>query len=269
MSDKPRTLAVFDYSGTLSRDAARFATLKNLRRALQRSGLAELGVSEPAVFWEQIVNPTWRAGSTTSIGYVELIVERLTELSGRSSTSIDVDTFRTAGERFVTSYLEESSLYRRWRPLLGTLLKTRNTVVLVATDHYAEATPAILDHLRRAGIAGYRVGAAPTVGDIGVANSADLGATKSHVDFWRKAVEGCSARNPERVILIDDFGCNEDVADAYTAEADRRRDATAAALAHAVGCDPLVVPFRPRYSSHEAWDAEIRRAEIVLTGRGD
>ena len=60
---------VLDYSGTLSIGAVLFSTPERLAEALRQSGLANLGVTTPAAFWDQIVNPTWEKGSTTSAGY--------------------------------------------------------------------------------------------------------------------------------------------------------------------------------------------------------
>jgi hypothetical protein len=66
-------LIIFDYSGTLSLESTLFARPEYLMKQLTESGLMELGVSNPDVFWNEIVNPSWLEGSTTPVGYKKVI----------------------------------------------------------------------------------------------------------------------------------------------------------------------------------------------------
>ncbi len=52
-------MIIFDWSGTLSPEAVRFGEDENLKRELELSGLAALGVATPRTFWKEIVTPTW------------------------------------------------------------------------------------------------------------------------------------------------------------------------------------------------------------------
>ncbi len=61
-------VVIFDWSGTLSPEAVRFAEDENLKRELERSGLASLGMATSETFWNEIVNPTWEEGSTIAAG---------------------------------------------------------------------------------------------------------------------------------------------------------------------------------------------------------
>ena len=74
----PDKLVILDYSGTLSLEAPNFAEPDRLVRELAASGLADFGIATPALFWEQLVNPTWTEGSTTQSGYKQIIAERAT-----------------------------------------------------------------------------------------------------------------------------------------------------------------------------------------------
>ena len=56
-----KKLIIFDYSGTLSLESTLFGRPDYLMKQLKESGLMDLGVTSPTIFWEQIVNPTWAA----------------------------------------------------------------------------------------------------------------------------------------------------------------------------------------------------------------
>jgi len=57
-----------------------------------------------------------------------------------------------AATRFVATYLAASPIHDDWFPLLTWLFNRPKLRILVATDHYAEATPWISQELARGGI---------------------------------------------------------------------------------------------------------------------
>jgi len=147
-SDK---LILFDYSGTLSLQAVLFGQEDSLQSALERSGLACLGIT-PTLFWEEIVNPTWEEGSTTQVGYQQIMLKRLLEgaaLQNPGTEPWSVPDLQGAVAGFVNSYLASSPMEEAWRPLLRELPNQRDLCTVIATDHYAEATPAILKYLEK------------------------------------------------------------------------------------------------------------------------
>ena len=201
----PDKLIIFDYSGTLSLEAPLFGRTENLVQALADSGLADLGIATPEIFWERIVQPTWEEGSTTGIGYKRLLTERIAALEtvpGVARTEITA-----AASRFVDAYLRHSRIDSRWEDLLARLDAEPSVLAVVATDHYAEATAAIAENLRSL---------APR---IYVANSADLGVHKEDRRFWEKLKSLLPLTAVRRVLLIDDFGTNEAPEDDYAGQA--------------------------------------------------
>jgi FMN phosphatase YigB (HAD superfamily) len=213
----------FDYSGTLSPGAAAFGQRDALDRALADSGLAALGV-DAATYWQRIVTPTWPAASTTRRPFARYIADVLGEQASG------------AAGRFVTAYLGASQIAPPWRPLLEALCRRRDVQVLAATDHYAEATGAIIRHLAAMGLAALPLMDAPPSGaGIRVANSADLGCHKSDPDFWRQVVRGLGPAHA--VMLVDDFGAGEapDAGDASAGAVGQRQRRTVAALKAAGG----------------------------------
>ncbi len=143
-------LIIFDYSGTLSLEAPRFARPDNLVRALQETGLAALGVATPEIFWEAIVGPTWVEGSTTQSGYRKVMADRIAAL--QPAADVPRSRIEAAAERFVGAYLGQSRIDPLWRPVLSRLAGETASLQVVATDHYAEATGAIVAHLKALGI---------------------------------------------------------------------------------------------------------------------
>jgi len=264
MTELPaKILVIFDYSGTLSIEAPAFGCPDRLVRAFAESGLAEFGVTDADIFWEKIVFPTWDEGSRTKIGYARIIADRIASLhlspgvcrSEQSAAScpkgrISFSPIFEAAERFMTMYLGHSRIDPLWRPLLEELSADQNIAVVIATDHYAEATGAIVRYLKDWGIAarsGEGVSAAKTVAKrkiaaavtvrealaedtafppsseryqkagfnfVIVANSAEVGFWKADRRFW----EQLRLRLPERfraVVIVDDFGFNEADANGY------------------------------------------------------
>lgn len=252
-------LAVLDFSGTLSPGAARFAAPDRIADELRRSGLADLGFADPDDFWRVLVNPTWARGSTTRAGYVTVLTDAaVAHLHRRGGRDVDRGAVHIAVRRFAARYLAASAIAPAWRPWLRRLAGRPGTAVVVATDHYAEATARILDELVVAGVTAVALpvgapaptedhGDAPTVdpGAVVVANSADLGHHKQTRPFWDRVA---GAVGPvARVAVVDDFGAAEPGADAY-ADRDRiaaRRATTVGLLADVFERDVTAIPFAP------------------------
>ncbi|MHB8771627.1 MAG: hypothetical protein ACYC7J_11550 [Syntrophales bacterium] len=255
MKPHPDTLLIFDYSGTLSLEMPRFAGPVNLRRALARSGLAVLGVTGPEVFWEGIVNPTWVEGSTTRAGYGRVMAERIAVLGLAPAAA--AGEVAAAAARFVAHYLEESRIAPGWRPLLTRLSERQNVGVIIATDHYAEATGKIIAELEAWGIPAEPVerasprcpgdtGGAPARRPIIVANSADLGSWKTDPAFWEALRAKCPGERVRRLLVVDDFGFNEAAGDGYGAEPAKtaaRQEQTRVTLRRVFQVEAEIIPF--------------------------
>lgn len=243
---KTERLVVFDYSGTLSLGSVRFAAPGTLMKELEESGLAALGVETVAFFWREIVAPTWEEGSTTKAGYARMIEKRLGELRpGRERT--DGETARAAA-RFVRSYLRHSAPDRRWEPLLRELLSRDGTRVVIATDHYGEATAAILRHLEELGLPARAAADAPGEGPepgIVVANSADVGHLKEDRRFWEILKRKERLETVRRTLCVDDFGGNEGEGDRYGVpeKVKKREEQTRRVLQAAFPGDVRILPF--------------------------
>lgn len=218
---EPAILVILDYSGTLSMRAPEFARPDRLMQELARSGLAACGIDRAEIFWDDIVNPTWEAGSTTSAGYIPLIVRQVETRHGRKSSGhSDIGALDAAAASFVHAYLDHSAIEPSWRPLLTTLSHSPDVMTVIATDHYAEATDAILEHLQTMHIPGtaMRDMDGPGVvcpGSIVVANSADVGVHKADRRFWEIVRGGLPLGGIQRVLMVDDFGSQEQSGDAY------------------------------------------------------
>ena len=239
---------IFDYSGTLSLEAPRFGRPGSLIRALEESGLAALGVSTPEIFWEKIVNPTWIEGSTTAIGYRQVMANRIAALQLAPDASIN--EIEAAAACFVDAYLSASRIDPRWRPVLERLSKQTAAITVIATDHYAEATERITGYLDSWGIPARKTGGdekplLSAAEKFFVANSADLGVWKADRRFW----EILKSRHPlatvRMILLIDDFGFNEASEDLYGGQAKviARQEKTIATLEEAFHASVEAAPF--------------------------
>ena len=214
----PEKLVIFDYSGTLSLEAPRFGRSENLVRVLEESGLDALGISNPEVFWEKIANPTWIKGSTTAIGYTRVMAERIAAL--RLAPDAPQSEIEAATSRFVATYLAASRIDPHWRPVLARLGEHPAAITVVATDHYAEATEKIVAYLDSWGIPAGKIGkdegfSSPSATHFFLANSADLGVWKADRRFWEILKSRLRLAAVRRVLLIDDFGFNEEAGDSY------------------------------------------------------
>lgn len=244
----PEKLVIIDYCGTLSLEAPRFGRPENLIRTLEESGLAALGVSTPEAFWGTIVDPTWIKGSTTAIGYAQVMAERIASLC--LAHDAPTDEIEAATDRFVAMYLAASRIDPRWRPVLARLNEYPAAITVVATDHYAEATGKIIGYLDSWGIPAKRIGTgeeppSPPLSKFLVANSADLGVWKVDRRFWEILKSQLPPASVRRILLIDDFGFNEAPGDSYGERAKvlARREKTVAHLGETFHAVLEVAPF--------------------------
>ena len=238
-----QVLVVLDFSGTLSLGAVRFARDEVLRQALVESGLWELGVDSLETFWREVVDPTWEVAATTSCGYARALCERVRALAEARGLEAEEEDLRARAEAFVARYLAYSAIDPAWGPLLRELAARPGVTTVVATDHYAEATPHILGQLAAMGVA-----AAPALqggARVLVANSADLGALKADRAFWQRLRPVLGKEPLRRVVLVDDFGANEGVLDSYgdRSRVERRVAATAEVLGGVFGAPVQVFCF--------------------------
>ncbi|MBI9084549.1 MAG: hypothetical protein JEZ11_13195 [Desulfobacterales bacterium] len=241
MGDK---LIIFDFSGTLSLEAARFGRPENLARSLEQSGLADMGIDE-ATYWQRIIAPTWKEASTTARGLSAVMVQQVRTLAPKG---VSLATVEAAVARFVAAYLQASIVSPRWAPTLAAVNAQPAAVAVVATDHYPEATTAILGHLSSLGLSALPLKSARTVNlrrSFLIANSADIGYHKASPLFWRELRTRLSLITPEEILLIDDFGANETDRTGYaTADAVcHRKEKTEAVLGQAFSAPVTVLPF--------------------------
>lgn len=242
---QPDKLIIFDYSGTLSLEAPLFARPENLVRALRETGLAALGIDTPELFWQEIVGPTWVEGSTTQAGYARVMARRLTELP--SASGIPPSRIETAAAGFVDAYLGHSRIDPLWRPVLTRLNRQAGSLQIVATDHYAEATAAIIGHLNALAIPALPVGRGVETGPAAfyVANSADLGVWKADRRFWEIVKDHLPAKAFRGILVVDDFGRNEEAGDRYglLAKVTVRQEKTLAVLRGVFEAEVDIFPF--------------------------
>jgi hypothetical protein len=292
----PEKLVIFDYSGTLSLEAPRFARPANLLSALAESGLARLGVATPEAFWGEIVGPTWTEGSTTEIGYKRIIAQRIEALG--FAPGVAGAEIAAAASHFVDLYLVHSRIDLLWRPLLESLAGNHGACVIIATDHYAEATQTIIDNLHSWNIPAQKAdqrsesfahagdgsgtplgpgrgnGGAKSVSRQGsrelppffIANSADIGFWKADRRFWEAVRLQLAITAVRSVLIIDDFGFNEEQGDSYgeRARVEAREKETAASLQEIFQTSLTVIPFFLKSSDRDRKEARAQRiAETV------
>jgi hypothetical protein len=219
-----RKLIIFDYSGTLSLEMAEFAEPDNLMHHLQESGLFTLGVKSAALFWE-IINATWEKGSTTNAGYKKVFQDGIYQLFPETARSGQTEVV-TAVANFTDAYFKHSPIDPHWRPVLEKVNNNKSVHVIIATDHYAEATDTIINCFDKWKIQATTANVCDQ-GNYIVANSADIGVHKAERKFWETIKNKCGI-SANQILLIDDFGANEQSADAYaqTKEISQRREKT-------------------------------------------
>jgi len=217
-------IIIFDYSGTLSLEMPLFARPDNLRQHLKESGLFDVGINNPGLFWE-IINKTWAVGSTTRRGYKRTLEDGIQEFFPEKAVSLS-NKITAAVAAFAEAYFAHSRIDSQWQPLLEKLYREKSVRVIIATDHYAEATAVIGNTL-----AAWKIKAAAAAKNAGtnfiIANSADLGFPKSARRFW-EIVRDDVRLNCRHILLIDDFGQNEETGDVYSerSKVDERREKT-------------------------------------------
>ena len=207
-------VAVIDFSGTLSLEAALFARPQNLERALRESGLAALGL-ERRSFWSEIINPGWAEGSSGALSYQALLSRGLLRLNKSEAGTPLAEKIEAAAAYFTDAYFQQSTIDPLWAPVLHRLASQSR--VIIATDHYSEATAHLTGELKSLGLAATPAAEKEQQAPILIANSADLGYRKDDLRFWellRGRLEGAA---PPQVFLVDDFGYNEQPGDSYTA----------------------------------------------------
>lgn len=271
----PEKLVIFDYSGTLSLEAPRFARQENLLSALAESGLARLGIATPEKFWGEIVGPTWTRGGTTAIGYKRIMAQRIEALGVAPDATRE--EIAAAAFRFVNLYLTHSRIDPLWRPMLENLTGNPGAYVVIATDHYAEATEAITHNLDSWNIparkAGEKGGIAPDSSvknrelfPLFIANSADIGFWKADCRFWDVLKLRLPLETVRSVLIIDDFGFNEEQGDGYgnLARVEARQKETAASLQEIFQTSLTVIPFFLKIGERDRNEAGAQRiAETV------
>jgi hypothetical protein len=244
----PRKLIIFDYSGTLSLESTLFGRPDYLVKRLKESGLADMGVTSLSIFWEQIVNPTWVEGSTTQVGYKKVIEDRIKAILYQNKSIVPSMKISDAASLFVDSYLRHSRIDNRWQPVLDKLNVHPSVRAIVATDHYAEATGYILQFLEELHIQAVSAKAAMNARrskSVIVANSADLGFHKDNTRFWEILKNGLHMGGVRHVLLVDDFGCNEQKDDSYSIpeKVEQRRLDTVRLLQEVFSAKVQAIPF--------------------------
>jgi hypothetical protein len=244
----PEKLIIFDYSGTLSLEASLFARPDSLMKQLEESGLKDLGVDSPEVFWEQVVNPAWMEGSTTAAGYKKILENSITAILCQNMSIISGVRISDAVSSFVNRYLGHSRIDRRWEAVLHRLNAHPSIIVIVATDHYAEATGAMIKFLHE-----FRIKAAAAKdafinlreARFIVANSADMGFHKADARFWELLKSRLNLDAVRHILIIDDFGFNEQEGDRYGErnKVEARREQTLRMLETVFQADVQVIPM--------------------------
>lgn len=218
MKALPFRLIIFDFSGTLSLAAVEFGRSENLIPALAESGLLALGITSETYFWDEIVYPTWVEGSTTGRGYQAVLVDRIIALGLHAPGDPNPrGSIQKAVKDLLDHYFDQCRIDIRWRELLEALNVNSTVQVLIATDHYAEATPLIKGRLADWGIEAITLKEAmPGVKNpCLIANSADLGYHKADIRYWQCIRRRLCPDGQGHVLLVDDFGGNEDSSDPY------------------------------------------------------
>ena len=244
----PRKLIIFDYSGTLSLESTLFGRPDYLMKQLKERGLMDLGVTSPSIFWEQIVNPTWVEGSTTQAGYKKVMEDRISAILYQNMSIVSCVKISDAASLFVDTYLSHSRIDGRWQPVLDKFNRHPSVRAIIATDHYAEATGYILQFLEELHIQAVpaRVAMATTGStSVIVANSADLGFHKDDLRFWEILRNGLNLDEVRHILLIDDFGYNEQKENSYSTpeKVEQRKRDTVRLLQEVFSAEVQAVPF--------------------------
>jgi len=266
------TLIIFDYSGTLSLEAPLFAAPDSLMRELAASGLADFGIDSPHIFWDKLVNPTWTEGSTTAAGYKKVLHDSII-----ASLHPDLSIQRRvrlvdAVAAFADRYFSRSRIDPGWAPILKRINRHPSVKVVIATDHYAEATGYILNFLGEWQIEASAAGDAvrhTRASSFIVANSADIGVHKADLRFWEILKTGLRTDAVRSILLIDDFGCNEQSQDVYSEKhkVETRIKQTITTLESVFSASVQVVPVMIGADLHERdrrWENAVLEASVTI-----
>ncbi len=255
-----RTLIIFDFSGTLSLDAVAFGAPETLMRHLAESGLVRYGIDSPGTYWKTIAGPSWSSAAVGPLGLTGAIVRQIEQRAG----SIDRQG-QIAAAAFTAAYLGACRVHAGWLDLLRALAREGAATVVIATDHYAEATAAIVSHLTDEGIPARALTRPAGTHTLWVANSADLGHLKAEMGFWAAVRAAVGPMDSGGILLVDDFGANETAGSDYSrSEAvPGRRKETAARLAAVFEAPPRIFQFF--VSDPAAADAAVARSVATVT----
>lgn len=148
--------------------------------------------------------------------------------------------------------------------------RSSDVLCLVATDHYAEATDHITACLSALGVNAYPA-RSPESGAVLVANSADLGSPKADRAFWTALREAWGGLSFAALLVVDDFGRNEQPRDAYGEDTKvfARRDLTLRILEEVFLLPPEIFPFFLARSALAAGGEDLRREYRNLVRRAE
>jgi hypothetical protein len=269
-----KRLIVFDYSGTLSLEAPLFAETASLMQQLHETGLEEFGVDSPGVFWEQIVNPTWPEGSMTSIGYEKLLYSRVSGMQPPDISGPRQTRMAKSVASFVERYFNRSRIDELWRPVLQRIHAHPSVRTVIATDHYAEASSSIIGFLKQ-----WRMNAAtaaeaalsPRIPCFIIANSADIGVHKTESKFWQILKTTLQMEAVGHILIVDDFGANEQSGDAYSKKrnVEARMNETVLTLKAVFAANIEVFSFTKGMNihGHDVWAKNLIDEASVLIDR--
>ncbi len=247
-----RNLVIIDFAGTLSLDTVLFSRDEMISRALDESGLTKLGVTDPGIFWNEVIGPTWEQGSTTNKGYVDILSRQIKEKISDPEKSQSDPVIKEAVSKFTQKYFAHSQIDPNWKPVFDYLINNNKAQVVVATDHYTEATNHIASELEKMGFKANPVYRETVKQKINIANSADLGFNKSAPLFWSALRKSLESTRFNWIIIIDDFGFNEQEEKIYGGKdkAHSRRDKTIAILKNVFQGELASFPFFLEYEGN-------------------
>jgi hypothetical protein len=215
---KPSTLVIIDYSGTLSLKAPLFGREELLIDELKKTGFTEFGIRNGSDFWDLIINPTWETASTSSIGYSQVIFEQVCKIRQIQPGSKSEGAIQKAARRLIGDYYAYAAIAPEWENLFKGLDKCPGVMVTVATDHYTETSVHILRQLESLGSTGCPALQTGSNSAVKVANSADLGFPKGQKGFWERLKAVQDLKSITNVVVLEDFGFNEEPTDIYAQE---------------------------------------------------
>lgn len=188
------TAVILDYSGTICTEAPRLAIPERLDKALEKSGLKDMGL-DVFSYWSKVVFPFWEQAKTGKLSLADCIKKALAEgVNHRSSV---------CAQRFVSIFMSKLFPHKEWVDVLKRFIE-KSIKVIIATEHYQEATEAIQTHLIENSILSAIY---PHKAQCTIVCSASVGYGKKEREFW-DAVKDAAGKS-ERIIYADDFNLNE------------------------------------------------------------